>query len=177
MLHKTKWVPITQCKVGDRLTDIKVGNCYTMATRYIVAMTDGFTTFALWTPTGKTEIFSNEGLYAEVPMSDQEYKNQWKASAVALRIALAEPISQMDWSSHDWDNGWIEDTIWEMADSLHDRNYDLIGWFPLETLYRDFDIGMAVHDKRDDQIFWVHWKLEYIINAIKEYDEYVTSGR
>lgn len=77
--------------------------------------------------------------------------------------------------THEYDNSWLISSIEELTNKLNEKEYRLIGWFPLSApkKYADniyLDIGI-VAEEEDGYRFWCHYIKRWLEDDIEEYEE------
>ena len=111
-----------------------------------------------------------------MPLSDAEMRQKYSEGAKAVAEAFNN-IIYTDHGPHDWDNSWLmANTIEELAAFFQERDYHIIGYFPLnepahtESYRRTvYDVGV-VFEYEDGERFWTHGCKEYIDDMLKDYN-------
>lgn len=171
-----KWVTSRQLKKGQVIDEIKTGSCRMSASYTITEANGAFVSYYTFDQKDRIETIPAEGALFKVYLTEEEHKQKWSESADKIAEILKDPISQMSFEDHTMWNGWAECNIWDLAQSLHDHNLELLGWFYLdcpktslggETL----NIGLAAADKETGETFWCHYSTLWLEDMMEDYYE------
>ena len=126
----------------------------------------------------KIETFSTEGLFAEVPLSEAEFKAKYKQGAAVVVEQLKNKMSIHDnIGHHEMWNSWIQTDAYEFAVACKEHKIRIIGWFELGDDAREFvsgmilDIGIVAEYEDEDGRFWCHARKDWIDGIMKEWEE------
>ena len=89
-MRDTKLVPIKKMKVGDKFHNLIYSGGSKMASFEIIEICDAYCKIKVY---GREETYSTEGLFAEVPLSDEEFKAKYKDGAAVIIEKLRNEIS------------------------------------------------------------------------------------
>ena len=133
----------------------------------VVAVAGAFVTLECRRGKPEQTTLSTEGLIFEVSLTEKEYRAKYEPiAAQIIKVLNDEPLPPMDWDSHTMDNSWADIDAWNMAASCEEHNIRIVGWFPLETpkngWFQQMDAGIVAEDLVDGDMFWTHYKKEWI---------------
>lgn len=172
-MRDKKRVSIKRMKVGDTFQYLVHPNGTRIASFKIVEMSGAFCKLEVY---DKIETWSTEGLYAEVPLSDEEFKEKYKEKATDLIEKLKHEITDLhEIGSHEMWNSWIDTDVYEFAANCTKYNIEVLGWFNLKDNAKEFaqgmmlDIGIVARD--EDNTFWCHARKEWIDYIIKDWEK------
>ena len=172
-MRDTKLVPIKKMKVGDKFHNLRHPGGSQMASFEIVEISGAFCKLKVY---DKIETLSTEELYAEVPLSDEEFKAKYKEKAAELIERLKHEITDLhEIGMHEMWNSWIDTDIYDFAANCVKHNIEVLGWFDLKDDAREFvqgmmlDIGIVAKD--EDSTFWCHARKEWIDHMMKDWEE------
>ena len=172
-MRDEKRVPIKQMKVGDTFRHLVHPNGTTMASFEVVEMSGAFCKLKIY---DRIETWSTEGLYAEVPLSDEEFKAKYKTHAADLIERLKHEITDLhEIGVHEMWNSWIDTDIYEFAANCVKNKIEVLGWFDLGDDAREFvqgmtlDIGIVARD--EDSTFWCHARKQWIDHMMIDWEE------
>lgn len=175
MRRDTKLVPIKKMKVGDKFHNLKHPGGSLMASFEILEICGAYCKLKVY---DREETYSTEGLFAEVPLSDEEFKAKYKDGAAVVIEQLKNEMSARDHvGTHEMWNSWICTDPYEFAAECEKNQIDIIGWFPLGREAREFvggmwlDIGIVAQYRDEDTRFWCHARKKWIDEMIEEWEE------
>lgn len=173
-MRDTKLVPIKKMKVGDTFTNLRTPGMSTTARFEIVEINGAFAKLKVY---NRLETYSTEGLFAEVPLSEEEFKEKYKEGAAVVIEQLKNEMSARDnVGCHEMWNSWICTDPYKFAAVCEKNQIDIIGWFPLSRDAREFvggmclDIGIVAQYKDEDTRFWCHARKKWIDDMIEDWE-------
>ena len=175
-MRDTKLVPIKKMKVGDKFHNLKYLGGSRMASFEIVEICGAYCKIKIY---DREETYSTEGLFAEVPLSDEEFKAKYKDGAAVIIEKLRNEISLTNENigMHEMWNSWIGTDPYEFAAECEKNDIELIGWFELGDNAREFcggtmlDIGIVAKYNDGNTRFWCHSHKDWIVKMIEEWEE------
>ena len=179
MRRDTKLVPIKKMKVGDKFHNLRHPGGSQMASFEIVEICGAYCKIKVY---DREETYSTEGLFAEVPLSDEEFKAKYKDGAAIIIEKLRNKISLTNENigMHEMWNSWICTDPYEFAAECEKNDIELIGWFELGDNAREFcggvmlDIGIVAKYNDGNTRFWCHSRKDWIVKMIEEWEKEIT---
>ena len=173
---KMKKVPIKSLKIGDKFDTLYNNDSITFASFEIVEICGAYCKIKVY---DREETYSTEGLFAEVPIADEEFKAKYKDEAAIIIEKLRNEISltSENIGMHEMWNSWICTDPYEFAAECEKHNIKLIGWFELGNNAKEFcdgmmlDIGIVAKYNDEDTRFWCHARKDWIIKMIEEWEK------
>lgn len=173
-MRKLKWVSSHELKPGDVVDSYQnADGIVHMASWLVREASSLLITWDQWCDPKNRETISALGCKFAVPMTWEEFHNQWREQAKeVVEILRAGPITALDSNSHTMWNAWLGADAYELAQSLHDNRLKLLGWFPLDSpkyswLGEPLDIGVAA-EYPDGEKMWCHYSKEWLNDIINE---------
>lgn len=174
-MRDTKLVPIKNVEIDKEFHNLQSPNSSRMAKFELVEVCGAFAKIKVY---DKIETFSTEGLFAEVPLSEAEFKAKYKQGAAAVVEQLKNKMSIHDnIGYHEMWNSWIQTDAYEFAAACKEHKIRIIGWFELGDDAREFvsgmilDIGIVAEYEDEDGRFWCHARKDWIDGIMKEWEE------
>lgn len=174
-MRDEKRIPIKSMKVGDTFRHLVRPNGMTMANFEVLEISGAFCKLKVY---DRVETYSTEDLYAEVPLSDEEFKAKYKTQAADLIERLKHEITDLhEIGHHEMWNSWIQTDAYEFAAACKEHKIRIIGWFELGDDAREFvsgmilDIGIVAEYEDEDGRFWCHARKDWIDGIMKEWEE------
>ena len=160
MRRDTKLVPIKKMKVGDKFHNLRHPGGSQMASFEIVEICGAYCKIKVY---DREKTYSTEELFAEVPLSDEEFKAKYKEEAKKIVKAIKNevPFEPECIGSHEMWNSWIDVDPYQMASNCLYEHITVIGFCYLRReskfLSTDtvLDIGV-VAENEDGERFWCH---------------------
>ena len=173
---KMKKVPIKSLKIGDKFDTLYNNDSITFASFEIVEICGAYCKIKVY---DREETYSTEGLFAEVPLSDDEFKAKYndKAAVVIEKLRNKISLTNENIGMHEIWNSWICTDPYEFAAECEKHDIELIGWFELGNDAKEFcggimlDIGIVAKYNDEDARFWCHARKDWIIKMIKEWED------
>ena len=128
----------------------------------------------MWDEEKREKIPLSYEVYVEMPK--EQYNKKWREPAAALAKALRNELAYYEIGYHEMNNSWIEYDLFEMAEALSKREFNVIGICTDSNCHRFsmtgelLDCGV-VAEYPDGEKFWCHCILRYLKDAIEEFEE------
>lgn len=172
-MRDTKLVPIKNIKIGEKFDKLQSSNSSQMARFELVELNGAFAKIKVY---DRIETFSTEGLFAEVPLSDVEFRAKYKQGAAVFVEQLKNKMSIHDnIGYHEMWNSWIQTDAYEFAAACQEHKIRIIGWFELGDYAKEFVSGMTLDigivAENEDGRFWCHARKDWIDGIMKDWRE------
>lgn len=171
MRREAKLVPIKQMKIGDKFDYIKTPTGSRFAGFELLEFCGAFCKLKVY---DREENFSTEGLFVEVPLSDEEFKAKYKQDAAAVVEQLKNKMSiHDDIGYHEMWNSWIQTDAYEFAAACREYKIRIIGWFEYDVKKfiggMTLDIGIVAENENGR--FWCHARKDWIDGIIEDFND------
>ena len=162
MINETKYISLSELKVGMEIQGYKNGNTTTFHSADIVSIKNNTVKLSWGDP------LKNASDYMfEVELTKEELQEKYKDAIQEIKEALNHDLGQVD-GYHEMDNSWLYayDLV-EMVSALNEHNLRIIGYatltVPKHAMFSDelLDIGV-VAEYKDGERIWCHTSSEHI---------------
>lgn len=178
-MQEYKQVPIKTLKKGDKFSRLTTPESCHFASYEILEISGAFVKLKVFDK--HEETISTEGCFAEVPLTDEEYRAKYEQDAAKIVEILRQPVSTYSQGYHEMDNSWVQTDAYDFAAVCKNKDMSIIGWFPLPDYdkkdlcdgYVQMDIGIIGQDNypHDHDTYWCHASKKWIDHLIEDWDE------
>mgnify|MGYP003293739262 CR=1 FL=1 len=128
MRSETKYIPLSELKVGMEIQGYKKGNTTSFCTQDVVAIKNNTVSLS-W---GTTLENASDYMFS-IELTDEELREKYKDAIQELKEVLNHDLGQVDGYHEMW-NAWLcADNLAEMASSLKEYKLRVIGYATLTT--------------------------------------------
>ena len=161
-MRETKYIPLSELKVGMEIQGYKKGSTTSFCTKEIVSIKKNTVSFN-W---GDSLTDASDYMFS-VNLTDEELEEKYKDVVVEIREALNHDLGQVDGYHEMW-NSWLYTSgdLAELASTLNENKMRIIGYATLTTpkhaMFSDelLDIGIVAEYENGERI-WCHASNEY----------------
>ena len=167
MSRETKYIPLSELKVGMEIQGYKKGNTTSFCTQEVKSIKSNSVTLS-W---GSTLENASDYMFA-VELTKEELQEKYKNDIEEIREALNHDLGQVD-GYHEMDNSWLfASDLAELTSTLKEHKLRIIGYATLTTpkvtmFDTTLDIGV-VAEYEDGERIWCHTSSEDIRNLLEE---------
>lgn len=154
-MTETKYIPLSELKVGMEIRGYKKGNTTSLCTQEVVAIENN-TVKLSW---GTTLENASDYMFS-IELTKEELEEKYRDVIEEIREALNHDLGQVDGYHEMWNSWLFASDLAEMASNLSEHKLRLIGYATLTTpkvtmFGMTLDIGV-VAEYEDGERIWCH---------------------
>lgn len=155
MARETKYISLSELKVGMEITGYKKGSSTTFCTKKVVSIEDN-KVFFNW---GEALENTSDYMFA-IELTKEELQEKYKNDIEEIREALNHDLGQVDGYHEMWNSWLFADNLAELASNLKEHKLRIVGYATLTTpkltmFDTTLDIGVVAEYEDGDRI-WCH---------------------
>ena len=160
MSSETKYIPLSELKVGMEIQGYKKGNTTSFHSSDVVSIKNN-TVELSW---GEALKDASSYMFC-IKLTDEELKEKYKDAIQEIREALNHDLGQVDGYHEMWNSWLYAYDLAEMALTLNEYNLRIIGYatltVPKQAMFSEqlLDIGV-VAEYEDGERIWCHFSNE-----------------
>lgn len=167
---ETKYIPISELKVGTEIHGYKNGRCTCVCLKDVDSIKNNTVFFKYGDP------LENASDYMfSVKMTDEEKEEKYKAEIQEIKDALNHNLGQVDGTHEMWNTWLYAGDLADMASELNKNDLRLVGYATLTSPKHSaftgevYDIGIVAELNNGERI-WCHATEKYRKQLLNNFD-------
>ena len=161
MIRETKYIPLSQLKVGMEIQGYKKGSLESFCCQEVKAIKNNSVALS-W---GVTLENASDYMFS-IELTKEELQEKYKDAIQGLKEALKHDLGQVDGYHEMWNSWLCAGSLAEMASYLNEHKMSILGYATLTTpritmFGTTLDIGV-VAEYKDGERIWCHTSSEHI---------------
>lgn len=157
MSNETKYISLSELKVGMEIQGYKKGNTTSFCTQEVVSIKNNAVKLS-W---GESLKNASDYMFC-IKLTDEELQEKYKDAIQEIKEALNHDLGQVDGYHEMWNSWLYAYNLAEMASTLNEHNLRIVGYatltVPKHAMFSDelLDIGV-VAEYKDGERIWCHF--------------------